>query len=318
MTVIPFSSGLHRLGRDTYAYLQPPGTWGFSNCGVIVDGDQALLVDTQFDLPRTQALIDTLTTQLPGTRVATVVTTHANGDHCWGNQLFADAEIIGSAATAHEMAHEVSPEALRQLSGPDAPDGTLGDYMRRHFGCFDFSGIALTPPTRTFTGQLDVRVGGRIVELAEVGPAHTDGDVIVHAPDAGVVFTGDILFIGDHPIMWTGPVENWLAACDRIEKTGARYVVPGHGPVTDLAGVRQFRRYLEYVADQAHRRYEAGTPYWQAAADMPLPERYRGWGHRERLVITVAALYRQLGAPPAPLMEVLAHTAAAEQRAPAG
>jgi cyclase len=66
----------------------------------------------------------------------------------------------------------------------------------------------VTPPTRTFTDRLDVTVGDRRVELIEVGPAHTDGDVIVHVPDAGVVYAGDILFIGGHPIMWTGPVHN--------------------------------------------------------------------------------------------------------------
>ncbi|BFU45225.1 MBL fold metallo-hydrolase [Krasilnikovia sp. MM14-A1004] len=315
MTPIPYTAGLHRLAGDTFAYLQPPGTWGFSNCGLVADGDRALLVDTQFDLSRTRALIDTIAADLPGIRIGTVVTTHANGDHCWGNQLFPDAEIIGSAATADGMAHEVPPEALGALSGPGAPPGALGDYLRRSFGCFDFSGIALTPPTRTFTGRLDVRVGDRTVELVEVGPAHTDGDVVAHVPDAAVVFTGDILFVGDHPIMWTGPVDNWLKACAWIEATGARHVVPGHGPVTDPAGVREFRGYLEHVAEQAERRYAAGMPYWQAATDMPLPEACRGWGHRERLVITVAALYRQFGAGEAPIMEVLTHTAAAEASA---
>ena len=197
-----------------------------------------MLVDTQFDLPMTRTLKAAVVSAVPGVAVTTVVTTHANGDHCWGNQVFADAEIIGSAASAHEMAHEIQPAQLAALSGPGSPDTPLGHYVRRHFGHFDFPGIVVTPPARTFTGSLEVPVGARSVELIEVGPAHTDGDVIVHVPDAAVVFAGDILFIGDHPIMWSGPAENWIAACDRILATGARHVVPGHGPVTDPAGVR--------------------------------------------------------------------------------
>ena len=62
------------------------------------------------------------------------------------------------------------------------------------------------PPTWTFDGELELRVGDRRVRLLEVGPAHTAGDVVVHLPDDGVVFTGDILFHGGHPIVWAGPV----------------------------------------------------------------------------------------------------------------
>jgi len=312
--VIPYTKGLHELEPGTYAYLSPPGTWGWSNCGLVVSGDVALLVDTQFDLPMTETLRAAVAATVPSAAVTTVVTTHANGDHCWGNQLFSDAAIIGSAASAHGMADEVQPAQLAALSGVGSPDSPLGDYMRRHFGHFDFSGITVTPPTGTFSGRLDVPVGDRVVELVEVGPAHTDGDVIVHVPDAGVIFAGDILFIGDHPIMWTGPAENWIAACDRIIDTGARHIVPGHGPVTDVAGVRGFRDYLGLVADQAAQGYAAGVPYWDAAANVVLPDVYAGWGHRERLVITMAAAYRHLGAEPADLMETLGHAAAMEQR----
>jgi len=61
----------------------------------------------------------------------------------------------------------------------------------RIFGPFSFDGIELAAPTRTFEGQLELRVGDRPVRLLEVGPAHTRGDVVVHLPDDGVVLTGD-------------------------------------------------------------------------------------------------------------------------------
>ena len=300
------------MRRGTYAYLRPPGTWGWSNCGVVVAGGQALLVDTQFDLPLTRDLQAAIESSLPGVNVVAIATTHANGDHCWGHQLFEGVEIIGAASLAQELAHEIQPAQLAALSGRSSPDTPLGDYMRRHFGHFDFSGISVVPPTRTFSGQMDVHVGDRRVELIEVGPAHTDGDVIVHVPDAGVVFAGDILFVGGHPIMWSGPVSNWIAACDRILATGAEVIVPGHGPVTDPAGVRVFRGYLEWVAAEAERAFGAGRPYWDAAG-VTLPSAFAAWGNPERLVITMAAAYRGLGAAPQDLMEVLGRTATAER-----
>lgn len=128
-----------------------------------------------------------------------------------------------------------------------------------------------------------------------VGPAHTDGDVIVHVPDEGVLFAGDVLFIGDHPVMWSGPISNWIAACTRILKSGAQTIVPGHGAVTDAAGVARFRDYLEYLSEQTVARYDAGIPYWQAALDIPMTSSYADWGHWERLVITVVSIYWELG-----------------------
>jgi cyclase len=265
----------------------------------------ALLVDTQFDLPLTRELLTAVAGVAPGMEIRTVVTTHANGDHCWGNQLLPRAEVVGSSACSHDMAKEVQPADLAALSGSRSPDTPLGDYMRRHFGVFDFEGIDVTPPTRTFSGQLDLTLGDRQVELIEVGPAHTDGDVIVHVPDAGVVFAGDILFIGGHPIMW-------IAACDQIAATGAVHVVPGHGPLTDQAGVSVFRGYLEWVAEWAQKAFTAGLPYWEAGDPGRVPAAYASWGNPERLVITMAAAYRELGDVSHELMDVLAKVADAE------
>ena len=103
-------------------------------------------------------------------------------------------------------------------------------------------------PTRTFDGELELFVGERSVKLIELGPAHTGGDVVVHLPDAGVVFTGDLLFHGGHPVIWAGPIANWIAACERIADLGASTVVPGHGPVATTAAVDAQTRLLR-VAD---------------------------------------------------------------------
>ena len=152
------------------------------------------------------------------------------------------------------MGH-VPPSLLADLT---AAPGEVGDLFRGVFGAFQFDGITLTLPTRTFDGRLELDVGGRPVELIEVGPAHTRGDVIVHSPHDKTVFTGDILFIGGTPIVWAGPLANWIAACDLMLGMDVDTVVPGHGPVTDKAGVAQVRDYLTFVADAATARHDAG------------------------------------------------------------
>jgi glyoxylase-like metal-dependent hydrolase (beta-lactamase superfamily II) len=148
-------------------------------------------------------------------------------------------------------------------------------------------------PTRTFTGALSLEVAGRTVELRELGPAHTRGDVIAHVPDARAVFTGDILFVGGTPIVWAGPVSNWIAACDHIEQLDVDVVVPGHGPVTDKHAPAMVRRYLEHVRDEAAARHAAGMNATDAALDIDLGE-FADWTDPERIVVNVATVYAEL------------------------
>ena len=284
-----YSKGLHELGDGCYAYLQPDGSWGWSNAGLIVGDGVSLLVDTLFDLKLTAAMLDTMRPVSVSAPISTVVNTHANGDHHYGNQLVLGAEVITSSATAREM-HEVPASMLLALN--EAP-GEVGNLFRHFFGAFDFRGIETAPPSRTFDGRLEVEVGGRVVELIEVGPAHTAGDTLVHVPDARTIYTGDILFIGGTPIVWAGPLSNWVAACDLMLGMDIDTVVPGHGPVTDKGGVAQVRDYLAYIESEATERFRAGMDAWDAARDIAL-NGFGSWGEFGRVAVNVETVYRTL------------------------
>jgi len=92
-----YTKGLHDLGNSVYAYLLPNGSWGWSNAGIITDGEASMLVDTLFDLPLTQEMLDTMRKSIPAaTHIDMVVNSHANGDHCYGNELVGDSRIISS------------------------------------------------------------------------------------------------------------------------------------------------------------------------------------------------------------------------------
>lgn len=284
-----FTRGLHELGDGCFAYLQPDGGWGWSNAGLIVGDGVSLLVDTLFDLRLTAEMLESMAPAVAGAPIATVVNTHANGDHCYGNQLVTGAEIIASVSAAHEMT-EVPPSMLAALT--HAP-GELGELFRSFFGSFEFEGIEHTLPTRTFQDRLDLEVGGRLVELIEVGPAHTAGDVIAYVPDARTVYTGDILFIGGTPIVWAGPLTNWINACDLMLGMDIETVVPGHGPLTDKAGIVQVRDYLSFVQHEASARFEVGMDAWDAARDIAL-NGFGDWGEFGRISVNVDTVYRSL------------------------
>ncbi|TMD69204.1 MAG: MBL fold metallo-hydrolase [Chloroflexi bacterium] len=289
-----YTKGLHDLGNSVYAYLQPDGSWGWSNAGLITDGEASLLIDTLFDVKLTQEMLDTMRRSVSAaSHIDMVVNTHANGDHCYGNQLVSDAQIIASKKTANEMVEGLQPAQFAMLLKQAPTMGQTGAFAIHAFGPFNFEHITLTPPSKTFEGEMTLKVGNKTVHLIEVGPAHTLGDTLAHIPDDRVVFTGDILFIGGHPIMWAGPMGNWLRACDRILEMDVETIVPGHGPITDKKGVTEVKGYLEYIYDEARKRYEAGMPAFEAAKDIPL-DRYASWSDGERIVVNVAMIYREL------------------------
>lgn len=288
-----YAHGLKDLGNGLYAWLQPDGGWGWSNAGLIRDGDQSLLVDTLFDMPLTRTMLGAMqdATGLAAEDIGVIVNTHANGDHCHGNGCCPQAEIIASEASAKEMV-EVPPATLAQFKKLGGQLGPAGSYFADIFAPFDFDSVEERAPTQTFTGQMDLKVGDKAVELIEVGPAHTEGDVLVHVPDDQTVFTGDILFIDGTPLMWAGPVSNWIGACDRICEMDVDVIVPGHGPVTDKAGVRRVAEYLKFVDAEARRRFEAGLSVRDAALDIALGD-YSSWGDAERIAVNVDTLYRE-------------------------
>ena len=298
-----YQKGLQSLGNGCYAYLQPDGSWGWSNAGLVVDSGQSLLVDTLFDLKLTREMLDAMRRAEPQAtaRIGTLVNTHSNGDHCFGNELVTGAEIVSSKACAEEMHEDGGARRLAEMKAAAPNMGKMGEYFARIFKPFDFSGINVTMPTRTFEGELTLRVGNKTVRLIQVGPAHTRGDVLAYVPQDRTIFTGDILFINGHPIIWAGPISNWIKACQLMLDLDLETVVPGHGPITDKKGIATLKGYLEFIAREARKRYDAGMALDEAARDISLKD-YSSWSDAERIVINVASLYREFarekGAPP--------------------
>jgi glyoxylase-like metal-dependent hydrolase (beta-lactamase superfamily II) len=271
-----YSRGLEEVGDGLFAYLQPDGGWGWSNAGLVADSGQTLLIDTLFDLKLTEQMLSDMRRAVPAaSRIDTLVNTHANGDHCYGNQLVGDARIVASERTAAEMA-ELPATAMAALVREAPNMGELGEFFLRCFGAFDFDGIEMVLPDESFSGELTLHVGSREVRLIEVGPAHTMGDTLALLPVDRVLFSGDILFNRAHPIAWAGPISNWIKACDRILAMDLEVIVPGHGPLADQADVRELKAYFEYLYEQARACHAAGMSSLEAAQSIVL-DRWADW-----------------------------------------
>ena len=285
---------LRQIARDVYACLQPDRGLGTSNSG-LVDRGGGMVVDTFWDLPHTRDLIATYARvwHAPARRV---VNTHHNGDHCWGNQLFPQADIIGHRLCAEGFAKE-RPEVMQMLRNATANDDPAIAAFAHRLRDWDFAGIELRPPTTVFDDRLELDLGGIAAHLIHVGPAHTAGDVIVHLPAEGIVFTGDVLFRLCTPIGWEGTFERWMAALDAIVALAPSVVVPGHGPLCGVEGPREMKAYLGYVRAESRRWFDAGLSVLEAAQRID-PGPYAGWTEPERIIFQVERAYREFRGEP--------------------
>ena len=301
---VPYTRGLHEVADRVWAWILPDGGYGWSNAGLVAGEGASLLVDTLFDLALTREMLTAMKPITDRAPIIDALITHSNGDHTHGNQLLdGSVRIIAAEGTAEEIAHGMAPEMLAMVQtanlGPVATP-----YARDRFGQFDFAGIKLRNADQTFERDLTIDVGGRRINLLNLGPAHTAADSVVHVPDAGVLFGGDLLFIGCTPIVWAGPIANWVAACDIMIALDAPTVVPGHGPITDPDGIRAVRGYLSHVAEQAEAAYRKGLSWAEAADAIDLGE-YASWLDAERVVVNVYQRYRELD-PNTPQLEIMA------------
>jgi glyoxylase-like metal-dependent hydrolase (beta-lactamase superfamily II) len=289
---IAYERGLHELGDGLFAYLQPHGGWGWSNAGLVTADGASLLIDTLFDLRLTREMLDAMAKVTERNPIGAAVNTHGDPDHCFGNQLLPEGIAHYTTSAAAAALSGARPELVAGMFASEDLGAEFSAFSRRSFGAFDFRDIELRVADKTFDSSLDVLVGDRLLRLIELGPAHTAGDAIVHVPDADVVFTGDLIFVGATPLIWQGPVASWLAACERIRLLGARILIPGHGPVSDASSTADIERYLIYIRDEARARFDAGMDAEAAADDIDIAD-FAGLGDPERIAANVHSIYRE-------------------------
>jgi len=302
-----YREGLYRLRGGTYAWMVPNGSWGETNLGLVSCGGRSVLIDTAWDLRFTREFLAAAHAIVEKSPVECVVNTHADGDHCWGNQLFAGRTIIGSHRCIAQMDH-LRPRALEALRVaarlarrlPVEGVAEFGRYVENMFEPYTFRGIELVKPTDGFSGEKTLTLGGVDIVLREVGPAHTDGDVVAWVPSERVAYAGDTLFVGVTPVMWAGPVENLLSGLRHLLSLDADVIVPGHGPLATREDVQHVIDYWDFVHEALQTRSRFGMPPTEAARSVLLDRAFQStgfarWGSPERLVTSAHTMYRNWG-----------------------
>ncbi len=241
-------------------------------CVVVGDGE-VLVADTRSTADQARELLEDLRwlTPLP---VRVVVNTHVHFDHTFGNAQFAKAAIWGHTRCAGELlrngeARRAGVVAWARGSGPDG--AALADAV---------ASVEIVPPRHIVGDDGGIlEVGGRLVELHYLGRGHTDADLVLAVPDAGVVIAGDLVeegappsFEDSYPLDWPETLDRVAALARSVALPGrAAVVAPGHGAVVDVAFVEHQAEDLRAIARSAREWHEAGLPEADAAARLDLP-----------------------------------------------
>jgi glyoxylase-like metal-dependent hydrolase (beta-lactamase superfamily II) len=225
----------------------------------VLGGDQALVVDTRTTHRQAREILDDLR-DLGRPRVGIVVNTHGHYDHVFGNAVFRPAVIWGHERCVSMIERE--GERMRRETVEALPDLAA-----------DLARVVLDPPNRTFATHAALDLGGRVVELAYLGRGHTDNDIIIRVPDAGVLCAGDLLENGAPPYFGDGYPLDWPATAEAIlALTGeGTVVVPGHGDPAGRAFVEASVTGLHAVAGLARRVHAGQAALEDALRTAPYP-----------------------------------------------
>lgn len=203
--------------------------------GLVIGAERALVIDTRGDTAQGHEWAAAVRerTSLP----VTVVLTHAHFDHCFGTSAFGPVPVL---------AHERCAAAIARTA--DAQRTEWVGYYRDRGDDATADALAASTPVTPSPAPASIDLGGRTVVLRHLGRGHTDHDLLVDVPDAGVVFAGDLVEQGAPPDLAEADVAAWPATLTALLQLGRTTVVPGHGAPVDAAFVAEQRDRLAEIA----------------------------------------------------------------------
>jgi cyclase len=220
--------------------------------GALVGPDGVFLVDSQF-APLTDKIVAAVK-QISDGRIRFLVNTHVHGDHTGGNENLGKLGVVILAR----------PELRQRLARPNP--GANG------------APVAGAPPAAlpiiTYTAPVDVHMNGEDIRLIPVPAAHTDGDTMVFFPGQDVLMMGDFFRTLGYPNIdranggsLKGMLDGLQAAIDLAKPTTK--VVPGHGAMTDRAGIVAHRAMIIAIRDRVARLVQQGKTQEEVVAAKP-------------------------------------------------
>ncbi len=232
------------------------------NIGVSVGPDGALVIDG--DVAPLADKVLAAVRALDQHPIRFLLDTHWHGDHTGGNETFAKAGavLVSQENVRARMSTEQTHLGASEKTPPAPPEAL---------------------PRLTFTDAITFHWNGDEIHVYHLPPSHTDGDAVVCFERANVIHAGDLLFNGTYPyidLAAGGSVAGMIAAADHIlgMANDQTKIIPGHGPLTDRAGLRALRDMLAGIRGRVAKEIAAGKTKDEVVAARPTREFDATWG----------------------------------------
>lgn len=199
-----------------------------------------------------------------GKEVKYLVYSHDHADHSSGGEVFADTAIV----VAHENAKATILGEKRPTAVPDL----------------------------TFSEEMTIELGGKVVELSYLGRSHSDNLIVMNFPEERALFTVDFISVKRLPYrdLSDAYFPDWIEAVKQVEAMDFDILMPGHGPLGNKEDAADHRRYLEALYGAVLAAARAGQDLEQMKASITL-DKYQGWGQYEAwLPLNIEGMYKQV------------------------
>lgn len=248
-----------KVGPHSYFVQGLPGAassanQGFmSNAGFVVTPDGVVVFDALASPPLAKKLVRVIRT-ITRQPIKRVIVSHYHADHYYGLQVF---KALGAEIWAH-----------RAGEGTTRSKDAAERFAQRKEALFPWvdESTQLLEADRYLAGDEDFEMGGVHFNLRYVGPAHSKEDMVMMVKEDGVLYTGDLVFLGRIPFVGDADSRAWIASLDKLIEMKPRVLVPGHGgltksPKTDLVFTRD---YLQFLRSQLGQYARNLIPFEQA------------------------------------------------------
>jgi len=229
------------------------------NIGVSVGEDGVFIIDDQYAFLTDK--IKAAITKISDKEIRYVINTHFHGDHTGGNENMGEG---GTVIVAHDNVRQRLSagsfvKAFNMKTGP-APKVAL--------------------PTVTFNDEMSLHLNGEEARIIHVSGAHTDGDSIIHFKGSNIIHMGDLFFNELFPFIDVpngGSIGGMIVGADKAlaAANDETIIIPGHGPVTDKAGLMKYRTMLAGARTAVAALKEKGMSLEDVRAADPLAA-YKG------------------------------------------
>ena len=270
------------------------------NIGFFVGPEAVLVVDSQFKdiAPGIVGQIKKISDK----PIKFLLNTHHHGDHVGGNEVFRQFAMIVAHDNVRKRMLASPADILRDYpalledakkAGREQAVKTLSEQIA---WAKKVKVEEIAAPMMTFDSELRIHMGDETIQVWHLPPAHTDGDSVVYFEKAKVLHMGDDLFHKVIPFIDVrsgGSVKGYLSALDRVlaRVPADAAVIPGHGEVTDIAGIKAFRQYIADLLDAAQRAKAAGRSKEDFVKDADLPAYKDFQGYKDRFKANAGSAY---------------------------